>query len=151
MAYTADEMYAGDGCHPDEAQALSDYLYGKFNEQEATKKITAAIINETSPSQETYRLWGLLSEALVELSDRDQQKTLDLLAKIRTLPPASDIQWAHLPGFGSMWCDLYKSHLHGGCGIGIFDLEHQDELRRTYEAAGRAEAEMLIREFGVVD
>jgi hypothetical protein len=151
MAYTTDEMYAGDGCHPDEAQALSDYLHGKFNEQETAERITAAIINETSPSQETYRLWGLLSEALVELSDRDQHKTLDLLAEIRTLPPTSDIQWTQLPGFSSMWYDLYKSHLQGGCGIGIFDPEHQDELRRTFEVAGRAEAEMLIRHFGVVD
>jgi hypothetical protein len=151
MAYTADEMYAGDGCHPDEAQALSDYLRGNLTEPEAAKRITATIINEKSPSQQTYRLWGLLSEALVELSDRDRQKTLDLLAETRTLPPTSDIQWAQLPGFGSMWYDLYKSHLHGGCGIGIFDPEHQDELRRTYEAAGRAEAEMLIRDFGVVD
>ena len=71
MAYTADDMYAGDGCHPDEAQALSDYLHEKINEEEAAKKITAAIVNETNPSQETYRLWALLSEALVELSDTD--------------------------------------------------------------------------------
>ena len=71
MAYTADEIYAGDGCHPDEAQALSDYLYGEFSEQEAAKRITAAIVNERIPSQETYRLWALLSEALVELSDGD--------------------------------------------------------------------------------
>ena len=71
MAYTADEMYAGDGCHPDEAQALSDYLHGNINEEEAAERITAAIVNEKIPSQETYRLWALLSEALVELSDGD--------------------------------------------------------------------------------
>ena len=130
MAYTADEMYAGDGCHPDEAQALSDYLHGNINEEEAAKRITAAIVNEKSPSQETYRLWALLSEALVELSDTDRQKTLDLLAQIRTLPPASDVQWAQLPGFGSMWYDLNKAHIHGGYGIEIFDSEHQEELRR---------------------
>lgn len=151
MAYTADEMYAGDGCHPDEAQALSDYLHGNINEEEAAKRITAAIVNEKSPSQETYRLWALLSEALVELSDTDRQKTLDLLAHIRILSPASDIEWAQLPGFGSMWSDLNRSHLHGGCGIGIFDPENQDKLRRLYEAAGRAEAEMLIRGLGVAN
>jgi hypothetical protein len=102
MAYTADEMYAGDGCHPDEAQALSDYLRGNLTEAEAAKRIIAATVNETSPSQETYRLWVLLSEALVELSDRNQQKTLDLIAQIQALSPASDIQRAYLPAFASM-------------------------------------------------
>ena len=92
MAYTADGMYTGDGCHADEAQALSDYLLGKYNEQEAAKRIIAAIINEKIPSQKTYRHRALLSEALVELSDRDRQKTLNLLAQIRTLPPALGIQ-----------------------------------------------------------
>lgn len=109
MAYTADEMYAGDGYHSGEAQVLSDFLHGKLNKQEAAKRIAAAIINERSPSQEVYRLWALLSDALVELSDSDRPKTLDLLAEIRTLPPAFDIQRPHLPGFGCMWYDLYKS------------------------------------------
>ena len=92
MAYTTDEMYAGDGCHSDEAQALSDYLLGNHSEQEAAKRIIAAIINEKIPSQETYRHRDLLSEALVELSDTDRQKTFNLLAQIRTLPPALGIQ-----------------------------------------------------------
>jgi hypothetical protein len=151
MAYTADEMYAGDGCHPDEAQALSDYLRGNLTEAEAAKRIIAATVNETSPSQETYRLWVLLSEALVELSDRNQQKTLDLIAQIQALSPASDIQRAHLPAFASMWYDLNKAHMHGVCGIGIFDPEHQDEFRRMYEAAGRAEGAMLLRGLDVAN
>jgi len=151
MAYTADEMHAGDGCHPDEAQALSDYLYGKFSEQEAAKRITAAIVNEEIPSQETYRLWTLLSEALVELSDGDRHRTLDLLAQIRTLPPASGIQWAQLPGLASMWYDLDRLLLHGGFGIGMFDPGSEDELRRVYEAVGRAEAEMLVRGLDVAN
>jgi hypothetical protein len=31
LAYTADEMYAGDGCHSDESQVLSHHLHGNFN------------------------------------------------------------------------------------------------------------------------
>jgi hypothetical protein len=130
MAYTSDDMNAGDGCHLDEAQALTDYLRGDLTQPEAAKRTTEAIANETSPSQETYRLWALSSEALVELSDRDRQMTLDILAQIWTLPPAPDIQWAHLSGFASMWYDLNKAHIHGGYGIEIFDSEHQEELRR---------------------
>jgi hypothetical protein len=32
MVCTADKVYAVDGCHPDEVQALSDYLLGKYSE-----------------------------------------------------------------------------------------------------------------------
>jgi hypothetical protein len=55
MAYTPEEMYAGDGCHPDEAQALSDYLRGQFTVLEAAERITAAIVSEKIPPQESYR------------------------------------------------------------------------------------------------
>lgn len=144
MAHTADEMHASSGCHSDEAQALSDYLHGMFSEQEAAKRITAAIVNEKIPSQEAYRLWALLSEALVELSDRDRQKTLGLLAQIRMLPQALGIRWVRLPGFSSLWYDLNRFHLHEGFGVGIFDRGSEDELRRSYEVVGRAEAEMLV-------
>lgn len=144
-------MYAGNGCHPDEAQALSDYLHEKCCEQEAAKRIKVVIVNEKIPSQETYRLWALLSEALVELSDSNRRRTLDLLAYIRTLPPASGIQWAQLPVSASMWHDLNRLHLHGGFGIGMSDPGSEDELRRVYEAVGRAEAEMLSRGLDVAN
>ena len=55
MAFTVEEMYAGDCCHPDEAQALSDYLRGRFNKQKA------AIVDKEIPSQKTYRIWALQS------------------------------------------------------------------------------------------
>ncbi|GAB7322533.1 hypothetical protein MBLNU13_g03457t1 [Cladosporium sp. NU13] len=111
MACTADEMYAGDGCHPDEAQALSDYLHGIYSEQETAKRTTAAIVNEKIPSQETYRLWALLSEALVELSESDRQKTLDLLAHIRTLPSALDCTYMEGSGLG---CLIWKAQMSSG-------------------------------------
>lgn len=134
MAYIANEVTAGDGCHPD-----------------AAKKVTVAIANETSPSQENYRLWALSSEALVELSDRDRQMTLDLLAQIRELPSASDIRWDYLTGFSSMRYDLNKAQVHGGRGTRNSISEHQDELRRIYEAASRAEGEVLVRDLDVLD
>jgi hypothetical protein len=151
MAYTADEMYAGNGCHPDEAQALSDYLRGHLTKFEAAQRITAAIVSEKSPSQATYRLWGLLSEALVELSDEDRHKTLDLLEAIRTLSPAIDIDWAELPGFGNMWYDLYRFRIQGGCGIIVSDPKDEVVLRKECEATGRAEAEMLLRGLDVAN
>lgn len=87
----------------------------------------------------------------MELSDGDRHRTLDLLAQVRTLPPASGIHWARLPGFASMWYDLNRLHLHGGFGIGMFDPGNGEELRQVYEAVGRAEAEMLVRGLDVAD
>jgi hypothetical protein len=82
---------------------------------------------------------------LVDLSDEDRHRTLDLLAEIRKLPHASDMQGFRLPGFGSMWYDLYRLRLQGGCGIIISDPKDETVLRRECEATGRAEAEMLLR------
>jgi hypothetical protein len=78
MAYTTKELQNGDGCHPDEAQALSDYLRSVIPCNEASKRITAAILNEKDPPEELYRLWGLLSEAMVELGEEARDKTIDL-------------------------------------------------------------------------
>lgn len=50
-----------------------------------------------------------------------------------------------------MWYDLNRLHLHGGFGIGMFDPGSEDELRRVYEAVGRAEAEMLARGLDVAN
>lgn len=150
MAYTTKELEDGDGCHPHEAQALSDYLHGISSSHETATKITAAILNEKTPSEELYRLWGLLCEALVELSVEDRHKTMDLLLQIQALSPTLGIEWSQLPGFGNMWADLYHLHLQGSCGPGIFDKTKEDELRREYDAIGRAEAEMMLRGFDVV-
>lgn len=50
-----------------------------------------------------------------------------------------------------MWYDLNRSHLHGGFGIGMFHPGSEDELRRLYDAVGRALAEMLICGLGVAN
>jgi hypothetical protein len=145
-------VLAGDGCHPDEAQALNDYLNGSISAEETARKITAPILNETNPPEELYRLWALLSEGLVELSADDRHKIIDLLSQIEALPPRPGIQWADLPGFGSMWDTLNRLHLHGSDSwersIGSSREKKIDELRQTFTAIGHAEAEMFLR--GVV-
>jgi hypothetical protein len=145
MAYTAKELQDGDGCHPDEAQALSDYLRGVISCTETSKRITAAILNEKNPPEELYRLWALLSEAMIEVGEEARDETIDLLAQIKALPPARDVQWAELSGFASMWDTLYRLHLHGSCGAGMFNKENKSNLQQEYEAVGRAEAKMLLR------
>lgn len=154
IAFTAEELRIGDGCHQDEAQALSDYLSGSISKEEAASRITAPILNEATPHEETYRLWALLSEALVELSAEDRHKMFDLLSQIQALPRTPSVNWAQLPGFASMWDTLYRLHLHGPDvwerEIGSFDDAKKDDFRQHFEAIGRGEAEMFVRGFDVM-
>ena len=148
-APTPEALSAGDGCHPDEAHALSDYLNSSITAAEAARRITAPILNEPNPAEELYRLWALLSDGMVEMTADDRQKIVDLLAHIESLPPAPGIEWADLPGFGGMWDSLNRLHLHGPDSwersIGSFEREETNELRRTFAAIGHAEAEMFLR------
>jgi hypothetical protein len=145
MARTTEDMQDGGGCHLDEAQAVSDYFRGSLSCNETSKRITAAILDEKNPPEELYRLWSLLSEAMVELWEKERDETIDLLVQIQALPPSHGVQWADLPGFTSMWDNLYRLHLHGSCGAGMFDKDNESKLRKEYEAVGRAEAKMLLR------
>jgi hypothetical protein len=148
VAPTMEAVLAGDGCHSDEARALSEYLNRSISAEETARRITAPMLHE-NPPKELYRLWALLSEGLVELNADDRHKILDLLSQIEALPPASGIQWADLPDFGSMWDTLNRLHLHGmdswERSIEIFKQEEIDELRKTFTAIGHAEAEMFLR------
>jgi hypothetical protein len=142
-------LAAGDGCHHEEAKALCDYLSGNLNVQEAAHRIVSPILREADPSSELYRLWGLLFDALVELTD-DRQKILDLLTAMLALPPTGCIDWSQLPGFGNMWSDLNRLHLHGPAP---WEKEKWTDARKAelcqhFEAIGKAEAEMFIRGLG---
>lgn len=148
-APTPEAMLAGDGCHPDEARALDDYLNNSISAEETAKRITTPILNEIDPPEQLYRLWGLLSDGMAELSPNNRLIIVALLSHIQSLPPAPGIQWADLPGFGSMWDTLNRLHLHGPDSwersVGSFGREEVDELRRTFAAVGHAEAEMFLR------
>jgi hypothetical protein len=154
IASTATALKAGDGCHPEEAQALSDYLHNSITAEQAAERITSHLLNEPKPAEETYRVWALICEALVELNPKYRPKILKLLSQIQTLPPKFGIQWAELPGFASMWATLYRLHLHGPDGweneVESLDEGRVHELRQHFEAVGRVEAEMLVRGFDAV-
>lgn len=153
-APTPEDMQNGDGCHPDETKALSDYLNNSITSGEAAERITKPMLNEEKPADKTYRLWGLLGDAMVELDGEHRTKTLDLLSQIRNLPATPDINWAHLPGLGSMWDTLWRLHLHGPGPwektLIIFDKEKIEEFRQMFDTIGRVESEMLIQGFDTV-
>jgi hypothetical protein len=142
-------LAAGDGCHHEEAKALSDYLSGNLLVQEAAERIVTPVLGEADPPSELYRLWGLLSDALVELKD-DRQKILDLLATIQSLPPHTLIDWSRLSDFGNMWSDLNRLHLHGPDSWEKEDWtdDRKAELYHHFETIGRIEAEMFTRGLG---
>lgn len=148
---TSEEVAAGDGCHPDEANALGDYLNGDLDVEEAATRITAPILEEISPKDETYRLWTLLCDALVELDSESRQKTRSLLVAIQALPSSSSssgIDWSELPGFRSMWYDLYRSWSHGSSwwekNLDSLDDQYNQEVRLGFAMASTAEAEMYM-------
>jgi hypothetical protein len=154
IAFTIDALKAGDGCHPEEAQALSNYLHSSIIKEQAAERITRRLLDEPRPAEETYRVWALICEALVELSPKDRPRILELLSQIQALPPKFGIQWANLPGFASMWDTLYRLHLHGSDGweneAESLDEGRVHELRKHFEAVGLVEAELLIRGFDAV-
>jgi hypothetical protein len=144
-------LTAGDGCHQEEAKALCNYLSGSLLVQAAAERIVSHVLREADARSQLYRLWGLLSDALVELTD-DRQKILDLLAAIQSLPPHTCIDWSQLPGFGHMWSDLNRLHLHGP---DPWEKEKWTDARKAelchhFETIGRVEAEMFLRDLGGV-
>lgn len=89
------------------------------------------------------------------MSADDRHKIVGLLSQTEALPPQSGIRWADLPGFSSMWDTLHRLHLHGSDSwersVGSFKQEEIDELRQTFAAIGRAEAEMFFRGMVLAD
>ena len=62
-----------DGCHPQEAAALKDYLRSEtMTAKEAARAITLPIEGEEDPEENLsiYRLWGFLTNALKDLKDQ---------------------------------------------------------------------------------
>ncbi|KAI8721709.1 hypothetical protein NCS52_00313100 [Fusarium sp. LHS14.1] len=150
-APTKEELYAGDGCHLDEAICLIDYLNGNITAQEAATAITKPVLQEDDPQEQLYRLMALLCEAPIELS-ADRDKLYDLLFAIQALPPEAGINWVDLPGFASMWCDLLRL---GFDGTDTWEGEslspdRKAELRQHFEAVGTVEAELYMRDLGGV-
>ncbi|KEQ59490.1 uncharacterized protein M437DRAFT_56979 [Aureobasidium melanogenum CBS 110374] len=149
VAVDREALLAGDGCHHEEAKALDDYLSGLLDVQQAANKITSPVLAEEDPPSELYRLWGLLSDALVELSD-DQEKILDLLAAMQSLPSTNSIDWSQLMNFGHMWSDCHRLHIqgHSPWEKESWTAARRAELCHQFEAIGTAEAKIYLRSIG---
>lgn len=151
VAPTKEELYAGDGCHLDEAICLIDYLNNNITAQEAATAITKPVRQEDDPQDQLYRLMALLCEAPVELA-ADRDKLYDLLFAIQALPLEAGINWVDLPGFASMWTDLLRLGVYGTDTRKEESLsgDRKTELRQRFKAVGTVEAELYLRNLGGV-
>ncbi|KAF9778831.1 hypothetical protein IL306_002888 [Fusarium sp. DS 682] len=116
--------------------------------KETAAAITKPVLDEQDPPSETYRLWGLLADALIEL-EKEREKLYNLLAVIQELGVQGPIDFSHLPGFGNMWADLNQSIVNGSMPWekedGIPD-EEMTEMRHHYMAVGTIEATLYVRD-----
>lgn len=109
-----------DGCHPQEAQAMKDYLHRKTTAAKAAHAITRPVVSADNPREDLARLWAFLMDCLVELPAKHTESLIELLKEIDNLPepeftaldeskrPSGKL-WRGLPGFGHLWADSYQS------------------------------------------
>lgn len=109
-----------DGCHPDEAQALKDYLRHQATAVEAAQAITRPFVTASNPREDVVRLWSILMDALVELPSEHTDRLIALVSAVENLPEPdfsaveeskrpTEKLWKGLPGFGHLWADCYQS------------------------------------------
>jgi hypothetical protein len=110
-----------DGCHPEEAEAMKNYLHHRTTASEAARAITRPIVAADNPREDLARLWAFLEDCLVELPVEHTEALVELLKAIEDLPEphftAVDEEgrrpyeklWKGLCGFGHMWSDSYQA------------------------------------------
>ncbi len=146
-----------DGCHPQEAAALKEYLQSANpNAEEAARAIIVPVENESDPIDNCHRLWSLLMDALNDLPEH-RIKLITLLQAIQKLPPAhpkqgerrSIVNWHGLPGFGHLWSDCHindnwRSSMHE------WAPEQCEAVRSDYQKQAEIEAQLVVGKVGEI-
>lgn len=149
------------GCLPEEAQALKDYCRKKTSAKEAAQIITQPIQNSDDPADNLHRLWGLLTDALMELPAAQIPDLVLLLDAIHQLPEP-DLSgkqtkkffedghlWRNLPRFGHMWSDEHKWQ-HCRDILAASEPSDRAELRAKHIRKAEAEAHIAVADIGGV-
>lgn len=150
-----------DGCHPQEAQAMKDYLHQKKTTTEAAQAITHPVVTAENPREDLARLWGFLMDSLVELPAEHIDSLLELLKAIENLPEPdftatdeskrpSEKLWRGLPGFGNLWADSYQSGSWRRAAAAAADGPARDALRDTHVRKAKIEARLATAGIGGV-
>ncbi|XPS68816.1 hypothetical protein M3J09_001097 [Ascochyta lentis] len=141
-----------DGCHPEEAQALKDYLRQKTTTAEAAQAITRPTVTAENPREDFARLWGFLMDALMELPRQYIEALIALLRAIEDLPtpeltatasnePVVEL-WRGLPGFGHLWSDMCRTGNWRNM-VGVFSSPEHDALQDEYIRHAEIEARLV--------
>lgn len=159
----APDGVAEDGCHTDEAHALQSYLNNKTTAQDAAHAITQTVLSTDDPGENLYRLWGLLQNALVELSATHIPTLINLLQAIQELPDPDQtalskggFTWKGLSKFGHLWGDIYKQdNWRNDLSITLSSfptisdkLKKRQELRATHIRTANIEARLAVANIG---
>jgi len=143
--------------HPQEVEALKDYLYEKTTAAEAAQTITRQVVTSASPRNDLARLQVLLIDALVDQpvdSTSREEPLIFLLRAIEELEepdfevvePAERPQaklWKGFPYFANRWYDIgYRS------GSWKMDAEkasrpQRDALRKEHVRRAEVEARLV--------
>ncbi|KAK2012075.1 hypothetical protein LZ32DRAFT_605954 [Colletotrichum eremochloae] len=149
-----------DGCHPQEAQAMKDFLYQKTTAAEAARAITHPVVTADNPREDLARLWGFLMDSLVELPAEHIEPLLELLKAIENLAEpdftgvdesnrTSEKLWKGLPGFGHLWADSYQSGSWRKAAAAANGPE-RDALRDTHVRKAEIEARLVTAGIGSI-
>ncbi|KAL1962095.1 hypothetical protein VTN77DRAFT_562 [Rasamsonia byssochlamydoides] len=158
----APEGNVEDGCHPEEAQALQEYDQGKITAEEAAYAITRPIETAEEPGNHLHRLWGLLTDALVEWPSAKTPALIRLLDEIEKLPEPTHLTadpranaslphgplWKGLPGFGHQWSDEHKWGEWRNAITRQIDPTERNELRSRIVNIAGIEAQVAIASEG---
>lgn len=147
-----------DGCHPQEAAALKDYIHSTTITAEATAHaITLPVTNEPETvckgqsSDNLYRLWSLIIDGLTDLPEH-RPRIIQVLQAIQTLPltsqqegeaPEKQIRWADLPNFGTLWSDLKVSN-EWRSGVHEWAPEQREGVRQDDIKQATIEAQLVV-------
>ncbi|KAI8275101.1 hypothetical protein K4K60_008944 [Colletotrichum sp. SAR11_57] len=147
-----------DGCHPQEAQAMKDYLHQETTAAEAARAITNPVATAENAGEDLVRLWGFLMDSLVELPAQHVEPLVELLKAIENLPEPdftsldegkrpSEKLWKGLPGFGNLWADSYQSGSWRKAAAAAKGPE-RDALRDTHVRKAEVEARLVTAGVG---
>lgn len=138
-----------DGCHPQEAAALKEYLHSTTTTTDAAARdITLPVISEGQCSDNLPRLWCLLIDALNDLPDH-RPKIIQLLQAIQNLPTSNpnegenEIRWAELPSFGHLWADDAVGSISRG-EVGKWPPEQREGVREDFIREAMIEAQLTV-------
>jgi hypothetical protein len=149
----APEGKVEDGCHPQEAKALRDFLHRRTTANEAAQAITQPIENADNPREDLARLFAFTMDALLELPSEHTKSLITLLKAIEARPEPdfatieeskrpSEKLWKGLLGFGHLWSDLHQSSSWRS-NAKVTDGAEREALRGAHVRKAEIEARLV--------